>query len=48
MVTKAIDGVIKFDDIFMTSTKCTAVLEVKENIHDTHDGQRQNQPHMTI
>ena len=36
VVTKGFDSVIKLKDSFMTSPKCTTLLEVKENIHDTH------------
>ena len=35
IVTKAFDSVIKLNDIFMTSPKCTTLLEAKKNIHGT-------------
>ena len=34
-VTKAGDSIIKLYYIFITTSKFTTLLEVKENIHDT-------------
>jgi len=33
-VVKAFDSVITLNDIFMTSTMCSTLLEDKQNIHD--------------
>ena len=34
-LSKALGSEIKLNNIFVTSPKCTTLLEVKQNIHDT-------------
>ena len=35
IVTEAFDGVMKLNDLFMATPKCSTLVEVKENIQDT-------------